>query len=432
MERGAAMTPAVRMIEPLARPPDCEVRVPGSKSITNRALLIAALAHGVSTLEGTLASDDTHYMAAAWRRLGVDVDEDGGAERCTVHGCGGSVPAAAAQLFVGNAGTAMRFLVAAVCLAHGRFHIDGTERMRQRPIQDLLDGLTQLGARVRSAADGGCPPVIIDADGLPGGEARIAADKSSQFVSALLLVAPCTRRGVELRVSGPLVAAPYVDMTIGVMRAFGVTVSREGYDCFTVAPQPYSARTYRIEPDASSAHYFLAAAALCGGRVRVPGLSRTSLQGDVRFVDLLEQMGAAVTRGEDFVEVRGGAELDGIEADLNAISDTAPTLAALAPFARRTVTLRNIAHVRLQESDRLHAVATELQRLGVRVRELDDGLVIEPSAIRPAIVDTYDDHRIAMSFALVGLRTAGIGIRDPQCVSKTFPSFFERLEELRR
>jgi 3-phosphoshikimate 1-carboxyvinyltransferase len=426
------MTPAVHMIEPLTRPPDCEVRVPGSKSLTNRALLIAALADGVSTLEGTLASDDTHYMAAAWRRLGVDVADDSHAARCRVHGCSGNIPAPSAELFVGNAGTAMRFLVAAVCLAHGRFHIDGTERMRQRPIQDLLDALTQLGARVRSAAGGGCPPVVIDADGLPGGRAQIAAAKSSQFVSALLMVAPCSRRGVELHVSGPLVAAPYVDMTVGVMGAFGVTVVRDGYDTFTIAPQPYSARQYRIEPDASSAHYFLAAAALCGGRVRVPGLSRTSLQGDVRFVDLLEQMGAAVTRGEDFVEVRGTGELDGIEADLNAISDTAPTLAALAPFARRPVTLRNIAHVRLQESDRLHAVATELHRLGVRVRELEDGLVVEPSAVRPAIVDTYDDHRIAMSFALVGLRAAGIGIRDPQCVSKTFPDFFERLEALRR
>jgi 3-phosphoshikimate 1-carboxyvinyltransferase len=420
------------MIQPLARPPDCEVRVPGSKSITNRALLIAALAEGDSVLEAALSSDDTQYMAAAWRQLGIEVAQDAAGERFTVGGRGGVIPAAAAERFVGNAGTAMRFLVAALCLGRGRFRVDGSPRMRQRPIQDLLDALAQLGAPARCESGGGCPPVVIDADGLPGGRARIAAAKSSQFLSAVLLAAPYARAPVELEVSGPLIAAPYIDMTIGVMRAFGVGVTRDGTHRFTVRPQRYAGRQYAIEPDASSAHYFLAAAALTGGRVRVQGLGAASLQGDVRFADVLEQMGAVVARGADFLEVRGGAELDGVEADMNAISDTAPTLAALAPFARRPVTIRNIAHVRLQESDRLRAVATELRRLGVRVRELDDGLVIEPSAIRPAVVETYDDHRIAMSFALVGLRVPGIGIRDPQCVRKTFPEFFARLEELRR
>lgn len=426
------MSEVVRMIAPLAQPPDCEVRVPGSKSITNRALLAAALADGESTLEGALFSDDTQYMADAWRRLGIEVTADAVGSRFIVRGCGGVVPATSAELYVGNAGTAMRFLVAAACVAHGRFRIDGTPRMRQRPIQDLVDALAQLGARVRCELDPGCPPVVIAADGLRGGRARIAAAKSSQFLSAVLLVAPYARDEVALDVVGPLVAAPYVDMTIGVMHAFGVAVRRDGAHGFELAPQCYTARRYRIEPDASSAHYFLAAAALCGGRVRIGGLGYASLQGDVRFVDLLEQMGAVVVRGDDFLEVRGGVQLDGIEADLNAISDTAPTLAALAPFARRPVTIRNIAHVRLQESDRLHAVATELQRLGVRVRQLEDGLVVEPSAIRPATVETYDDHRIAMSFALIGLRVPGIGIRDPGCVSKTFPDFFTRLEELRR
>jgi 3-phosphoshikimate 1-carboxyvinyltransferase len=426
------MSELVYTVTPLARPPDCEVRVPGSKSITNRALLAAALAAGESTLEGVLFSDDTEYMAAAWRQLGIEVRQDTNAERFVVTGGGGTIPAERADLYVGNAGTAMRFLVAAVCLGHGQFRIDGSARMRERPIQDLLDGLAQLGGRPRSAAGNGCPPVIVEGVGLLGGHARITADKSSQFLSALLLVAPYARRSTALEVVSPLVAPPYIDMTVGVMDAFGARVARDGHRRFTIEPQTYAARRYRIEPDASSAQYFLAAAALCGGRVRVQGLGyASSLQGDVRFVDVLEQMGAAVVRGDDFLEVHGGAQLDGIEADMNAISDTAPTLAVLAPFARRPVTIRNVAHVRLQESDRLHAVATELQRLGARVRELEDGLCIEPSAIRPVVVDTYDDHRLAMSFALIGLRVPGIGIRDPECVRKTFPDYFARLETLR-
>jgi len=418
------------MVHPLTSRLDCTVRVPGSKSMTNRALLLAALADGESTLDGALASDDTRYLAQAWRQLGVDVRTDESAARITVAGCGGIWPATAADLSVGNAGTAMRFLVATLCLGHGRFRIDGSARMRQRPIQDLLDALASLGGCC--SASNGCPPVVIEADGLRGGATRLAADKSSQFLSAVLQAAPYARDGVELEVIGRVVAAPYIDMTIGVMRAFGVHVERAGERRYTVRPQRYAARHYCVEPDASSAHYFLAAAALTGGRVRVEGLGYASLQGDVRFVDVLEQMGAAVVRGDDFLEVRGGAELDGIDVDMNAISDTASTLAALAPFARRPVTIRNIAHVRLQESDRLRAVSTELQRLGVRVRELDDGLIIEPSAICPAIVDTYDDHRIAMSFALIGLRVPGIGIRDPACVGKTFPEFFTRLEALHR
>ena len=425
------MSDAVYQVQPLQRPPDCKIAVPGSKSITNRALLIAALADGRSTLDAALFSDDTEYMAESWRRLGVHVEEEPAAQRFTVHGCDGRIGAAHAELFTGNAGTAMRFLVAALCLARGRFRIDGTPRMRQRPIKDLVDALNQLGARARCESPGGAPPVVVEADGLPGGKARIDASKSSQFLSALLLVLPYARAAVRLEVSGELVAPPYVHMTLAVMRAFGVHVEHEGLQQFEIQPQHYTARPYCIEPDASSAHYFLAAAALTGGHVRIDGLGRSSLQGDVHFADVLEDMGAQVERGDDFIEVRGRGELDGIDVDMNAISDTAPTLAVLAPFARSRVSIRNVAHLRLQESDRLHAVATELQRLGGRVRELDDGLVVEPSEIQAGVVDTYDDHRIAMSFALIGLRRPGIGIRDPRCVRKTFPDFFARLEELR-
>ncbi|GIW44710.1 MAG: 3-phosphoshikimate 1-carboxyvinyltransferase [Candidatus Binatia bacterium] len=417
-------------VRPLTRPINAVVTVPGSKSITNRALLLAALARGASTLEGALFSDDTEYMARAWQVLGIDVQEDREACRFVVRGGDGTFPAREADLFVGNAGTAMRFLVAALCLGHGRFRIDGSPRMRERPIQPLLDTLCQLGADAMSERGTGCPPVVVRAHGLRGGRASLEARQSSQFLSAVLQVAPCTQQGVELHRVGPLIAEPYVAMTIGVMQAFGAVVETDGRETFRVMPQAYKAAHYRIEPDASSAHYFWAAAALCGGRVRVPGLNRRSLQGDVRFAEVLGEMGAQVEFGENFVEVRGTGELRGIDVDMNPISDTAMTLAALAPFATGPVRIRNVAHLRIQESDRLRAMTTELARLGVKVEEREDGLSVYPSAIAPAVVDTYGDHRIAMSLALIGLRVGAIGIRDPHCVRKTFPEFFTKLEAL--
>jgi 3-phosphoshikimate 1-carboxyvinyltransferase len=420
-------------LRPLERAPDATVRVPGSKSITNRALLIAALADGESVLSGALFSDDTRYMAEALRALGAGVEADEGAARLAVAGTGGVWPAARADLWAGNAGTTMRFLTAALCLGRGRYRIDGSARMRERPIQDLLDALAQLGARVRAENGDGCPPVVVEAEGLGGGTIEIRGERSSQFVSAVLQAAPYAAADVTLGLSGELIAKPYVDMTISVMRAFGVEVDREGYERFHVAaPQEYRGRTYAIEPDASSAHYFWAAAALTGGRVRVEGLGRDSLQGDVRFAELLEAMGAEVRWEPSAVEVSGPERLSGIDVDLNALSDTAPTLAVLGAFTTGPVRLRNVAHLRWQESDRLHAVATELARLGVTVEELADGIEVRPSAVRPGLVRTYDDHRIAMSFALIGLRVAGVRIEDPGCVAKTFPDFFARLEELRR
>lgn len=420
-------------INPLRRPPDATIPVPGSKSITNRALLLAALADGESVLDGVLASDDTRYMIAALRELGIAIEEDTGAARVVVCGQRGAWQAQGAELFVGNAGTAMRFLTAAVCIGRGRYRLDGTARMRERPLQDLVDGLRALGAHVRCEHDNGCPPVVIEADGLPGGATHVRGSRSSQFLSALLHVAPYARRDVTITVDGELIAQPYVDMTLRVMEQFGVPSERDGYREFRVrAGQTYAARSYRIEPDASSAHYFLAAAALMGGRVRIEGLGRDSLQGDVRFADLLSSMGAEVRWQNGGVEVIGPAQLRAIEADMNAFSDTASTMAALAPFASGPVHIYNIAHVRLQESDRIAAVTTELRRLGVRVEEFPDGFTVHPSAVTPAVVETYDDHRIAMSFALIGLKVPGVTIRDPGCVAKTFPDFFLRLEELRR
>lgn len=427
------MSEDVLEILPLERPPQATVRVPGSKSITNRALLLASLAPGTSTLEGVLFSDDTRYMARALERLGAGVSGDEQRARIAVEGLGGSWSAREADLFLGNAGTAIRFLTAAVCLGHGRYRLDGTARMRQRPIQDLVDALAQLGAAIRCEDGTGCPPVVVAARGLRGGATRVAGSRSSQFLSALLHVAPYAERDVTITVEGPLIAGPYVDMSLGMMHAFGVGVERDGYRRFAVpAGQRYRPREYRVEPDASSASYFLAAAALTGGHVRVEGLGKSSLQGDVRFAELLAAMGAAVRWEENAIEVRGPAQLSGLDADLNALSDTAPTLAVLAPFASAPVRLRNIAHLRWQESDRLAALAAELRRLGVAVDELADGLVVHPSAVTPATVSTYDDHRLAMSFALIGLKVAGVRIRNPSCVAKTFPDYFAHLEGLRR
>lgn len=420
-------------IRPLAIPPDAIVRVPGSKSISNRALLIAALAEGESELQGVLFSDDTRYMVAGLRELGIEIECDETSARVSVAGRGGEWPVNRADLFVGNAGTAMRFLLAALCLGHGRYRIDGTARMRERPIQDLVDALAELGAHLRCERNTGCPPVVVDAGGLQGGSVGVRADRSSQFVSALLQVAPYAARDVTVQIRGALIARPYVDMTAGVMAAFGVRVEQPQEGQYAVpAGRPYRARRYDVEPDASSAHYFFAAAALTGGRVRVEGLGRKSLQGDVRFAELLATMGAEVHWEEDAIEVVGPGQLGGIDVDLNELSDTAPTLAVLGAFASGPVRIRNVAHLRWQESDRLHAVATELQRLGVLVEERSDGLVVQPSKVRAGHVRTYDDHRVAMSFALLGLKVPGVVIEDPACVSKTFPDYFNRLETLRR
>ena len=421
---------AALAIRPLARPPDATLSVPGSKSISNRAVLLAGLADGRSELSGALFSDDTRYMVEALRALGAGVAADAAAARLVVDGCGGRWPNPHSELYVGNAGTAMRFLVAALCLGDGQHRIDGSARMRERPIGELCDALRQLGAAVTDS--GGTPPVTA-AGPLHGGRAELSAARSSQFLSALLQVAPYAQTDVTIVLRGEVIAQPYVDMTVALMAQWGVQVGRDGYREFRVlAGQRYRAQRFAIEPDASSAHYFLAAAALTGGQVRVRGLTRSSPQGDVRFADLLARMGAHVAWQPDAIEVRGPAQLDGIDADMNAISDTAPTLAVLAPFASGPVHIRNVAHLRWQESDRLHAVATELARLGVRVDERPDGLSVWPSPITPAAVHTYDDHRIAMAFALIGLKVPGIRIEDPSCVAKTFPDYFERLEELRR
>jgi 3-phosphoshikimate 1-carboxyvinyltransferase len=419
-------------IQPLSRPPDCTISVPGSKSLSNRALLVAALAPGKCVISGALFSDDTRYMAGALRQLGISVSADEERERFEVEGTGGDIPASEAELFVGNSGTTARFITSYVALGHGRYRVDGVPRMRQRPIQPLLDALGNLGVRAYSETGSGCPPVVVEAGGARGGSTPLSGAISSQYLTALLLAGPYMAEGLEVRVTGELVSRPYVDLTIGLMRDFGVEVEQEGDRRFRVAPgQRYAAREYAVEPDASAASYFFAAAALTGGRVRIEGLGRNSAQGDVHFADVLARMGCDVSWEERAVEVRGPGRLRGIDVDLNGMSDTAQTLAAIAPFASGPVCITGIAHNRAKETDRVAAVATELRRLGARVEEREDGLTIYPSEVRPSVVETYDDHRMAMSFAVTGLVAPGIRIQDPACVNKTFPAFFERLAELR-
>jgi 3-phosphoshikimate 1-carboxyvinyltransferase len=419
-------------IKPLEGPIRATVRPPGSKSITNRALVCAALADGYSKLAGALDSEDTRVMIDGLRRLGIGIEVADAGKTLIVEGAGGEVPALEADLFCANSGTTIRFLTALATLGHGAFRLDGVERMRERPIGDLLDALNQLGADVRSENDNACPPVIVHANGLPGGTATVRGDISSQVLSALLMAAPVARSRVELAIQGKLVSQPYVTMTAGVMRAFGVEVdvSNDFARVEIDAPRAYKACRYVVEPDASAASYFWAAAAITGGEVAVAGLPTASLQGDVAFVDCLEQMGCEVRRDDGSITVVG-RPLRGVDVDMNAISDTAQTLAVVALFADGPTKIRGVAHVRHKETDRIAALAAELRKVGADVIEHDDGLTIHPAELRSATIETYNDHRMAMSFAIAGLRVAGIRISNPNCVAKTYPRFFEDLESLR-
>lgn len=417
-------------VRPLNRPVDADVAVPGSKSITNRALLLAALVNGESVLENALFSEDSHWFSESLRRMGIVVWEDAAHATMTVRGEGGTFPEKTADCFVGNSGTTARFMVAAAALGRGDYRFDGVPRMRQRPIAPLLDALRPLGTRFSFEADADCFPLIVHGEGLRGGETTLDAAASSQYLTGLLMAAPYAEGDVTIRLAGELVSEPYIDMTIRMMAQFGVQVSMGKGVFMTRTGGRYRAQRYIIEPDASNATYFFAAAALCGGRVRVPNLPALSLQGDVGFVDVLAQMGCAVTKTAEYIEVQGTGTLHGVDVDMNAISDTAQTLAAIAPFADSPVRIRNIGHIRHKETDRIHAAVNELKRLGVDAEEFSDGLIIQPSVVHPAEVQTYDDHRMAMAFSVIGLRAEGITIANPECTAKTFPDFFQRFESL--
>ncbi|MGB3086597.1 MAG: 3-phosphoshikimate 1-carboxyvinyltransferase [Phycisphaerae bacterium] len=425
---------AVRPITPAFGPVTGTVRPPGSRSLTNRALVVAALAKGKSRIEAVGLSDDTRALVEALGTLGIKVAIEEEARRMRVVGCAGQVPDGPTDLYAGDSGTATRFLTALVAAGRGRYRIDGSQRMRERPIQDLLDALGSLGVRAASEGGTGCPPVVVETSGLTGGEVTVRGAVSSQFLSALLMAVPAARAPVTVETTGELVSKPYVDMTLAVMRDFGVEVQREGYARFEVpAPAPYRGRRYLVEPDASSASYFLAAAAITGGRVTVEGLTPDSAQGDARFADVLREMGCRVEWTDAGLTLAGPppGDLRGIRIDLNAMPDMVLTLAPMALLAKGRTVIENVANLRVKESDRLAALATELGRLGARVEEHPDGLTIyPPDQVRPAEVATYTDHRIAMGFAVVGLRVPGIRIAGAECVSKTYPDFFNDIEAL--
>lgn len=407
------------------------VRVPGSKSLTNRALVVAALAEGKSHLSGALDSQDTQVLIRALNAVGIPTVHDPKAFTIEVQGQAGAIPKPSAELDLANSGTSLRFLTAMLALGHGKFRLDGSPRMRQRPIADLLAALNRIGAIARSETNNGCPPVTLDADGLDGGLVGVRGDVSSQFLSGLLMALPYAANPSEIEVDGNLVSVPYVTMTIEVMRAFGVKVDNRKNKRFIVKPGQYMGRKYAIEPDASAASYFFALAAITGGTVTVEGLGTRSLQGDVDFVQVLAHMGCLVDIGADKITVTGG-RLKGLDIDMNAISDTVMTLAVVALFAEGATRIRNVAHIRHKETDRIAAVANELRKFGAEVVEHYDGLTIVPPAVgqfKPAEVATYDDHRMAMSFALAGLKVPGTVILDPGCVGKTYPGFWKDLDK---
>jgi len=414
-------------------PPRAVVQVPGSKSLTNRALIVAALADGPSILKGALDCEDTQVMAAALRAIGIEVEHNTTTEEIKVNGCSGMIPARAASLYVANSGTSLRFLTAILATGQGTFHLDGSARMRQRPISDLLLALNVLGAKARSDLGTGCPPVTIDAAGLGGGRVLVRGDVSSQFLSGLLLALPGSREPTTALVQGDLVSRPYVTMTLAVMEAFGVCVGNRDFRRFDVRPARYQGREYDIEPDASAASYFFALAAVTGGAITVLGLGTSSIQGDMAFVDVLEEMGCTVKR-EPMRTTMIGGPLRAVDVDMNAFSDTVMTLAVVTLFADGVSRIRNVAHIRHKETDRIAALATELRKLGARVDEHNDGLVIDPPSpamLQGAPIATYNDHRMAMSFALAGLRIPEVTILDPGCVAKTYPGFWTDLERLR-
>lgn len=417
-------------LAPVSDPVSAAVRLPGSKSITNRALLLAALADGQSCLIAPLHSEDTFYMAQALRALGVSVDEQPNGD-FLVTGRGGELSAPTETLFIGNSGTTVRFLTAAACLAPAGADVvlDGVARMRERPIRDLVGALLTLGVEAECLNGGGCPPVRVRGGGLPGGACRLRGNVSSQFLTALLQVAPYAKQTVQIEIIGELISKPYVDITRSVMASFGVEMVNDGYKRLSVPTgQRYAAREFAVEADASNASYFLAAAAVTGSTVTLDNLGTDSIQGDIKFVNVLERMGCTVTRGPQ-ITLTGPPQLRGIEADMEAIPDTAQTLAVVCAFADGPSHLTNLASLRVKETDRVAAIAKELPKLGVRVDEgRDDWTIHPPVDYTGAAIDTYDDHRMAMAFAVAGLKIPGVIINNPGCVAKTFPDFWIRWE----
>jgi 3-phosphoshikimate 1-carboxyvinyltransferase len=428
-------SPSAITITPATAPIRGRIRPPGSKSITNRALVCAALAEGASALTGALDSEDTRMMIESLGRLGIRVESRDEGRTLVVHGCGGKIPSGQADLFVGNSGTTIRFLAALCAVGQGTYRLDGIERMRDRPIGDLLEALNQIGARCRGELRDGFPPVVVQASGLRGGKVSIRGDISSQYLSALLMAAPYAAHDVNIVLTTQLVSEPYIFMTLAIMIAFGAQVmaAPDNGTYLVAAPQLYRARSYPIEPDASAASYFWAAAAITGGEVTVEGLAQNSLQGDVHFAQCLAQMGCDIRLDESSITILGRATR-GVDVNMNAISDTVQTLAAVALFAEGPTTIRGVGHIRHKETDRIGDLARELRKFGATVEEFTDGLRITPptsfAVFAGASIETYNDHRMAMSLALPGLVLPGVTILNPGCTAKTYPKYFEDLTRL--
>ncbi|MGQ9689367.1 MAG: 3-phosphoshikimate 1-carboxyvinyltransferase [Desulfobaccales bacterium] len=416
------------------RPIQCKDKIeatltlPGSKSFTHRALIAASLAAGESVLENALKAEDTELTAQALVKFGAEIDWQGHTVR--LQGTGGLLQPVAEPIYLGNSGSSMRFLTAVAALGQGTYHITGTPRLGERPMGELLAALNALGAQVSSEKGNDCPPILVQGGGLAGGKTALSGAVSSQYLSALLLVGPLTPRGVEIEVTGDLVSRPYVDITLSVLNAFGITYSREAYRRFVVpGGQSYQSCQYDIEADASSASYFWAAAALIGGRVTVANLSLESAQGDIDFLSVLARLGCHLVSSPEGLTVEGGS-LKGIPMNMSSMPDLVPTLAVLAAYAQGETRITGVAHLRHKESNRLAAVATELKKMGITAEETADGLRIVGGTPQGAEIDTYGDHRLAMSFAVAGLKTPGVVIRDPDCVVKSFPDFWEYFDHL--
>ncbi len=406
---------------------NAEVTVPGSKSYTHRLLIASALSDGPCTVRNALRSEDTNLTLAALSRMGADVREEGDA--LAIRGTGGRLTASD-EIYLANSGTSMRLLTAVAALAQGTTVLTGTDRMKERPLQDLLDGLAQIGVDARSIEGNGCPPVRVTGGDVRGGHVRLRCGVSSQYLSGLLLTAPCTRQGMDIEVVQGPVSKPYIDLTLDVMERFGVAVQREGYERFHVSGgQVYRSGAYVVETDASNASYFWAAAAVTGGTVKVRNIHPDSRQGDIRLLDCFRQMGCTVADDAGGITVTGGP-LTAIDVDMGDMPDMVPTLAVVAAFAEGTTTIRNVAHLRAKECDRLSAVAAELSRMGADVRTTEDSIAIRGGSLSGAEIETYDDHRIAMCFAVAGLRVPGVRIKDEACVGKSFPGFWDVFAEL--
>ena len=402
------------------------IEAPPSKSYTQRALIVAALADGKSTIKNPLFSGDTYYMISALKEFGVKIEKKG--KDLVVFGAGGKLKQPKNKIFVGNAGTAMRFIAALASLCEGNTMITGDKRMQQRPIKDLLDALRQLG--VKNESDNGFPPVKIYGGSFNGGNVSLNGNTSSQYLSSILMCAPYAKKEVIIDIIGNLASKPYVGITMDVMKNFGVGVNNSNYKRFKIKNKTkYKSSNYKIEGDASSASYFFAAAAITKGKVMVKNINPDSKQGDIKFVDILKRMGCGVRKGKDFVQIEGHA-LKSIDIDMNQMPDMVPTLAVTSLFADSTTIIRNVPNLRLKETDRLKALAFELRKIGANVEEMHDGIKIKRKRLQKAVIETYNDHRMAMSFAVAGLVINGVRIKNPACVSKSFPDFWNKFNEL--